>query len=157
MALHLSTHLSRSPAALLSRIQALSKQYAGHNLTLLFALSANIPDSQDLGRAVNQLVNLDKTRTVGCLSGPLDRTRINGTSIANDAVSLSVAVFDSQTIKTFRSTIPGREETQVGRWHAFRRKEDEDKEYSLNEGMSWEDVWKDNQSISLPEELRTLE
>ncbi|KAF9446373.1 hypothetical protein P691DRAFT_804022 [Macrolepiota fuliginosa MF-IS2] len=158
MVLHLSTHLSRSPAGLLSRIQALSNLYAGNDLTLLFALSASIPDSQDLGRAVNGLMNLENTRTIGCLSGRLGSTQINGKDIGNDTLSLSVAVFDSRTVKSFRSTIPGREETQVGRWHAFRRKEEkEGTEYPLNEGVSWEDVWKGNKETLLPEELRTLD
>lgn len=158
MALHLSTYLSRSPASLLSRVQTLTKSYAGHDLTFLFSLSANIPGSEDLGRVVNSLTALEKTRTIGCLSSPLGGTRINGRSIEKNVVSLSVAVFHSHTVKYFRSTIPGKEEIQVGRWHAFRRKgAGENKEYSLKEGTSWEDVWKNNQGVALPEELRTLE
>ncbi|KXN88542.1 hypothetical protein AN958_07178 [Leucoagaricus sp. SymC.cos] len=160
MVLHLSTYLSRSPARLLDRIQILSRQYAGHDLTLLFALSANFSDTQDLGKAVNGLVqNFDNTRTIGCLSGRLGSTCINGKNIGNDIVSLSVGVWDSKDVKSFRSTIPGREEAQVGRWHAFRKKEEEEKrkDYSLNEGVSWEEVWDGGKGALLPEELRPLD
>jgi hypothetical protein len=67
-------------------------------------------------------------------------------------------VFDSANVIPFRSTIPGREEAQVGRWHAFRRKgESVNKEDSLEEGVSWGDVWEGGgKPVALPEELRSV-
>ena len=158
MILHLSTYLTRSPTGLLNRIRSLVKEYAGHDLTLLFALSANFSDTQDLGRAVTGLMSLTSTRTVGCLSGRLGNTKINDKSIEEDVLSLSVAVLDSRNVKSFRSTIPGREEAQVGRWHAFRRKsEDVDTEYPMIEAVSWEEVRQGGRTLPLPDDLQLLE
>ncbi|KAJ3567082.1 hypothetical protein NP233_g6595 [Leucocoprinus birnbaumii] len=156
--LHLSTLLARSPVRLLDRIKSIEERYAGHNMTLLFALSANFSDSQQLASAVNALTGLKNTSTLGCLSGRLGNSRIGGANVANDALSLSIAVLDSKNLVTFRSTIPGREEAQVGRWHAFRRKEEGlDKERSLEEGLTWEEVWNGGKVPSLPEGLHRLD
>ena len=158
MVFHLSTFLTRSPTGLLNRIRYLVREYAGHDLTLLFALSANFPDTQDLSRAVAELANLTRTQTVGCLSGRLGNTNINGKKVEEDILSLSVAVLDSKNVRSFRSTIPGKEEAQVGRWHAFRRKnEDVKKYYPLIEGVSWKEVWEGDRALPLPEDLQSLE
>lgn len=152
MLVHLSTYLSRSPARLLSRINALAQQYAGRDLTLFFALSSNISDPQHLGQAVNALTKFDKTQTVGCLSGRLGGTSFGGTSVDRDAVSLAVAFMDSGTVRPFRSTIPGRDEVQVGRWHAFRKRDDPD-----NTDVEDAPVWGNEKPVPLPEDLRALE
>jgi hypothetical protein len=64
----------------------------------------------------------------------------------------------------FYSDIPGRPETQVGRWHAMRKRGDEEKalegsELALldEENVDWESVW--SRSVSgdaLPVSLREL-
>ncbi|KAF7767884.1 hypothetical protein Agabi119p4_7127 [Agaricus bisporus var. burnettii] len=146
MALHLSTYFSRSPIRLLSRINTLAKQYAGHDLTLLFALSSNIPDPEHLGKAVNELTRFDRTRTVGCLSGRLGGTTISEVKMDQDVVSLAVAFMDSGMVRPFRSTIPGRDEAQVGRWHAFRKKDEpEPVEVPLDDDTL---VWGDERALN---------
>ena len=74
-----------------------------------------------------------------------------------------------RSVVPFRSTIPGQTQPQVGRWHAFRKKDgatDDENDYELNSRVgidngtvSWEDIWNRSSSkkIPLPEELRTLE
>jgi hypothetical protein len=62
----------------------------------------------------------------------------------------------------FRSDIPGRPETQVGRWHAMRKRGDEAEEgqggeVGLAEDVDWETIW--NRSLrgnDVPPALREL-
>ena len=64
----------------------------------------------------------------------------------------------------FWSDIPGRPETQVGRWHAMRKKGDEKRSWGGSElalleeeNVDWESVW--NRSVAgnaLPASLREL-
>ena len=72
---------------------------------------------------------------------------------------LSVAVFDSQVVTPFRSTIKGKEPVQVGRWHAFRRRNESSEELQLPEdstGIDWESVWARKSVNTLPPELEAL-
>jgi hypothetical protein len=108
--MHFSTVLARSPAGLfsyISRLAALSKDQV-----LLFALSPGSASSSDLTQLVQKLTALTP-QTIGCLSGPLP---------ARYGLSCSFAIFDSHSCFPFRSQIPGRASTQVGRRHSFRQK-----------------------------------
>lgn len=73
----------------------------------------------------------------------------------------SVAIFDNKLVTPFRSTIPGKEVTQVGRWHAFRKGEDAklDDHGLPQEGskVDWESVWAQKETRpERPDELRHL-
>lgn len=104
---------------------------------------------------MNELTKFDKTQTVGCLSGRLGCTRVGGVNVERDAVSLAVAFMDSGMVRPFRSTIPGRDEVQVGRWHAFRKRDEpESKDVLLNEDTL---IWGDERAVPLPEDLQSLE
>jgi hypothetical protein len=154
--LHLSTIFPRSPSSLQSYIANLSKVYGGHGHTFIFALSANFEAPSDLAKSVQSLDNFigDGGQTVGCLSSPF-----NG--VNSRPLSCSFGVFESPAT-TFRSVIPGKAEVQVGRWHSFRKKEEEGvstvTEGDYEEGVDWEDVWdRSRQATSLPEDLQKLE
>jgi len=62
----------------------------------------------------------------------------------------------------FRSDIPGRPETQVGRWHAMRKRGDEKENQGaqvglVEEDVDWETIW--NRSIrgnDVPPALRGI-
>lgn len=65
----------------------------------------------------------------------------------------------------FRSTIRGREAPQVGRWHNFRLKDEENfnadvppgMEDGLKESVNWDEVWdRSAGNISLPNDLQRL-
>jgi hypothetical protein len=142
-------------------------------------LSANFPFSQDLADTVDILTKFNKRgHTLGCLSDSfsgVDFSQSNhiwkdndNDSYSKPMLSCSIGIFDSSRVVPFRSTIPGKTQPQVGRWHSFRKKDDIDdgNDYELNSragtdgGMvSWEDIWNRSASkdISLPEELRSLE
>ncbi|KAG6879821.1 hypothetical protein C0992_011104 [Termitomyces sp. T32_za158] len=62
--------------------------------------------------------------SLGCLSAPLVPSHI----------SCSLALLPRSTVP-FRSTLPGRAAPQVGRWHSFRSKDEQVKEYN-----SWADA-----------------
>ncbi|KIJ99944.1 hypothetical protein K443DRAFT_132847 [Laccaria amethystina LaAM-08-1] len=154
--LHLSTIFPRSPSSLQSYIANLSKVYGGHGHTFIFALSANFEAPSDLAKSVQSLDNFigDGGQTVGCLSSPF-----NG--VNSRPLSCSFGVFESPAT-TFRSVIPGKAEVQVGRWHSFRKKEEEGvstvTEGDYEEGVDWEDVWdRSRQATSLPEDLQKLD
>ena len=70
----------------------------------------------------------------------------------------SVAVFDADAARPFRSTIPGKEPVQVGRWHAFRKREGARVEEMPAEstGVDWESVWARKTVHELPAELQDL-
>ena len=177
MPLHLSTTLARTPYALQKQLVKLTDVYANKAHTCLFALSANFPSSQDLADTVDILTKFNKRgHTLGCLSdsfSAVDFSKSNRIwdheNYSKPILSCSIGIFDSSRVVPFRSTIPGKTQPQVGRWHSFRKKDDIDDDengYELNaqagsdNGMvSWEDIW--NRSASkntpLPEELRSLE
>jgi hypothetical protein len=108
------TLLSRSPSALLSRLSRLPDVF--QNSPNLFSLSTNV-DSPALSELVTALTNDHGNghARVGCLSGAL----------SSGVVSCSIAAMDGESAAAFRSSLPGRSPTQVGRWHAIRQTHDE--------------------------------
>lgn len=75
----------------------------------------------------------------------------------------SIATFDSALAVPFWSEIPGKEATQVGRWHAFRKREEVAPDLvqaaMQEEGreVDWENVWAQKSSApALPEDLGAL-
>lgn len=153
MALHTSTILARTPAAIFSHLSRLQTTYEKH--VLLFCLSANSPDLQNL---VSRLTSFS-SQTTGCLSAPLGET--------GDLISCSLAIFDKTKTTQFRSTIAGRVAPQVGRWHAFRHKgKGPQPPMELDglgeqgkgfENVDWDAVWdRSARSAMLPKELEGL-
>lgn len=176
MPLHLSTTLARTPYALQKQLVKLTDAYANKAHTCLFALSANFPFSQDLADTVDILTKFNKRgHTLGCLSDSflaVDFSKSNHIwdheNYSKPILSCSIGIFDSSRVVPFTSTIPGKTQPQVGRWHAFRKKDstDDENEHELNAQMgtyngtvSWDDIWNRSASknIPLPEELRSLE
>ena len=174
--LHLSTTLARTPYALQKQLVKLTDIYAKKAQTCLFALSANFPSSQDLADTVDILTKFNKRgHTLGCLSDSfldVDFSKCNHIwdheNHSKPVLSCSLGIFDSSRVVPFRSTIPGKSQPQVGRWHALRKKDgtDGDNGYELNAQVatdngtvSWEDIWNRSASknIPLPEELLSLE
>lgn len=153
MALHTSTILARTPAAILAHISRLPASYAAH--PLLFTLSANAPELQTL---VSRLTTFS-THTTGCLSAPLGEPD-------GGLIACSLAVFDSGEAVQFRSTIEGRAAPQVGRWHAFRERGEAPRGMEgfgegfgnrSGEGVNWEEVWDRSAGGDvLPSELQAL-
>ena len=176
MPLHLSTSLARTPYALQKQLVKLTEIYANKAHTCLFALSANFLLSQDLADTVEILTKFNKRgHTLGCLSDSFLAVDLSNSNHIWDhenhskpILSCSIGIFDSSRVVPFRSTIPGKAQPQVGRWHAFRKKDgnDDENEYELNARVqtdngtvSWEDIWNRSASknIPLPEELRSIE
>ncbi|KDQ62165.1 hypothetical protein JAAARDRAFT_189527 [Jaapia argillacea MUCL 33604] len=152
MALHTSTILSRTPAALLSYLSTLPKSFSGH--PILFALATSTTGTEsDLSSLVSHLTSIS-SQSIGCLSAPAPH------SPSHTWISCSIAVFDKRIVTPFRSTIPGRAAVQVGRWHAFRKKGDvvsPGQEAGLEENVNWDDVWNKNvEQKALPDELQSL-
>ncbi|GLB45542.1 hypothetical protein LshimejAT787_2301020 [Lyophyllum shimeji] len=138
------TLLTRSPSALVSHLSQLSKSFADH--TLLFALSPNVPPA-DLSNLVTRLTTFSPT-TLGCLSAPLPN---------QNRIACSLALFPSSSAVPFRSTIPGRPTPQVGRWHAFRKKDHDDVPSAPQGELSWSEVWNRNAGgVALPPALQDL-
>ncbi|KAG6831329.1 hypothetical protein H0H92_011244 [Tricholoma furcatifolium] len=122
-----TTIIARSPSALLRHLHVLSLTATG---TLLFALSHNV-EPNSLSSLVKRLTTLTSS-TLGCLSAPL----------VPKHVSCSLAFLPSETgAVPFRSSIPGREAPQVGRWHKFRYKDSDTNTGPPREFSSWADVW----------------
>ena len=177
---HLSTTLARTPYALQKHLVKLNDIYANKAHTCIFALSTNFPSSHDLADTVDILTKFNKRgHTIGCLSdsfSAVDFSKSNhiwdhgNNNNSKPILSCSIGIFDSSRAVPFRSTIPGKTQPQVGRWHSFRKKkdgiDDDENEYDLNARVgtdngtvSWEDIWSrsTSKSIPLPEELRSLE
>jgi hypothetical protein len=152
MALHTSTILARTPAAIISHLSRLSITYTDH--PAIFTLNAN---ATELPTLISRLTKFS-SQTIGCLSAPLPGLA------SQDLISCSLAVFDKRNTVLFRSTIPGRAAPQVGRWHAFRQKDDKSEEMlppgmedGLTESMNWDDVWdRSAGNVVLPKELQTV-
>lgn len=134
MPIHTSTILARSPKGIHSHLEKLSKCFPNH--TLLFTLSPNV-DGSELSDLVDHLAGFS-SQTIGCLSAPLPWKN------NRNLISCSLAIFRKHDCTIFRSTIPGKASVQVGRWHAFRKKE-EDIDFGdggiADGNVNWEDVW----------------
>lgn len=146
MALHTSTILARNPATIISHLTRLQSAYKEQSL--FFCLSANAPDLQNL---VSRLTGFS-AQTTGCLSAPLGE-------IHEELISCSLAVFDKGSVTQFRSTLAGRAAPQVGRWHAFRKRDEEplDTESFDKQEMDWDAVWdRSAKKTLLPPELEKL-
>lgn len=97
-------------------------------------------------------MDFSSTSSLGCLSAPL----------SSGCISCSIALLNPRNAISFRSTIAGQEKTQVGRWHAFRRKDERNEEdLTLLEGtVDWDRLWKSNSRRTrkdLPDELTRLD
>ncbi|KAJ7581147.1 hypothetical protein C8J56DRAFT_833097, partial [Mycena floridula] len=126
-----------SPDSILSYLASFSRHR--NNDRLLFSLSANCNEA-DLSRLVSKLTSFSD-QTIGCISSPTYAGQ----------VSCSLALFDRKSSVFFRSTIPGRVPTQVGRSHAFRKKD-----WKEQLPMDWTGRWETNARHQPPPELRPL-
>lgn len=140
---------SLSSNSILAGISRLRQKINTDSTVLLFALSSNAPD---LTQTVDQLRHL-AAQSAGCLSTPEQ----------HDVVSCSVALLDARKATLFRSNIPGRSPTQVGRWHSPKRMQEKatgppEEPIPLDFGVDWEEVWSKGLSTpSLPRELQKLQ
>ncbi|KAH9933271.1 hypothetical protein B0H21DRAFT_84025 [Amylocystis lapponica] len=153
MASHMSTMLSRTTSDILSHVSKIRLSYTSH--IPLFTLS--VPhhlSASDLSALVSQLTSLSGD-AVGCLSTPIPSQDPQWA----DYMSCSVAMFEKDRATSFRSTIPGKQAAQVGRWHTSRKDE------GLNAGtrevdtenLNWQDVWsRTTNDYALPPEVQNL-
>ena len=89
---------------------------------------------------VSALSSFSSSGSVGCLSAPT-----HPGAPASAPIACSLAFFRKEHSVPFRSDIPGRPETQVGRWHAMRRTGKERAqggEVELTEDVVWERIWR---------------
>jgi hypothetical protein len=149
--MYTSTLLSRSPTSLLSLLSRLSESHA--NRFLLFALSASSAVRPKDLQALAECLNTFSRNTIGCLSAPLP-------SRHRTLISCSLAIFDPSEAVLFRSTIPGRAAPEVGRWHAFRKKDEDNHggRHGLDGAFgNWGEVWdRSAEENKLPVELQSL-
>ncbi|KZO97835.1 hypothetical protein CALVIDRAFT_554323 [Calocera viscosa TUFC12733] len=97
------TLLSRSSAPILKFLTELPKNTK--DSVALFSLSLN---ADDLGPLVNALQGLS-SKHAGCLSAPLPSE--------TSEIACSLALFPRSHCDSVRTTMPGRKQAQVGRWH----------------------------------------
>jgi hypothetical protein len=155
--LYSSTVLARHASSILAHISRLPAELASH--PFLFTLSTNAP-TPSLSSLVSALSSFSSSGSVGCLSAPLFQP---GTATSTPAIACSLAFFRKENAVPFRSDIPGRPETQVGRWHAMRKRGDEKENQGaqvglVEEDVDWETVW--NRSIrgnDVPPALRGVQ
>ncbi|KAF8258886.1 hypothetical protein EI94DRAFT_1669339 [Lactarius quietus] len=150
--LYSSTILARNASSILSHLSHIPTSLRAH--PLLFTLSTNTPTAS-LSPLVSALSSLSASSSVGCLSAATHPGAL---------IACSLSFFRKGEATPFWSDIPGRPETQVGRWHAMRERGNEERtfqsgELALLEGenVDWERVW--SRSVAgdaLPESLREL-
>ncbi|KAG0704823.1 hypothetical protein DFH29DRAFT_909971 [Suillus ampliporus] len=145
------TIVARTPSALLASLNRFHLHSKTKGGTLLFALSA----PSDTLSAITSHLNSQFPRHIGCLSSPLPAYRSH--------IMCAVALLDGIT---FRSTIAGRADPQVGRWHAARRSSQQPLpaaqsnifgEFNADLGrVNWEDIWDRSAESAqeMPVELR---
>lgn len=146
------TVVARTPSALLASLDRFHLQSKAKGGTLLFALSA----PSDALSVITSHLKSHFPRHIGCLSSPLPAYRSH--------ITCAIALLDGIA---FRSTIAGRADPQVGRWHAARHTSTRQLpaarsnvfgEFNGDFGrVNWEDIW--DRSITstqeIPVELRT--
>ncbi|KIJ62693.1 hypothetical protein HYDPIDRAFT_93917 [Hydnomerulius pinastri MD-312] len=125
---HLSnatTFLARCPSSLINALSSTLERNSGlrtitKNHTLLFTIAPSSTTSPELLSQLTSALTRISPAHVGCISAPLSH-QFFGSNIhpGHNACSFSYALVNGTS---FRSTIPGRAEPQVGRWHAGRRR-----------------------------------
>lgn len=154
MAVHMSTVISRELGHITEHLSKLQPILSQHPLLYTLSVSQNTRSS-DLSTLVTSLKGLSRG-SVGCLSAAIPSA---GPSWRQHT-SVSLAAFDEKCATIFRSTIPGRKATQVGRWHAMHKdvQPDPDEPAHDTEGMpNWDTALSqayDGQA--LPAELESL-
>ena len=143
MVLSLQTVFSNSTAPILRRVSAALQPFVkSRSHVLLFSISPapSLP-ADELSELVYYFQSLRAER-VGCLSAPAPLTTpAHGYS----GTSCTLAVFERDVATPFRSTIPGKETVQVGRWHALRKQElRPEGTQELVENVDWESLWAQN-------------
>jgi len=167
--LHLSTLLARKPSQIHFYIKEISQSFSKKGHTVFFALSSDFQSPEGLQDVVHDLRGLasgsdGKGRLVGCLSGPVSEVALPIKS-GGAELSCAIAIFDSAQCVPFYSSLSGRKEVQVGRWHSFRGKEDIQEgigglEVENGADVNWEDIWNRKHSKTsaelLPKELLSI-
>lgn len=153
MAVHMSTVISRELGHITEHLSKLQPILSQHPLLYTISVSQNTRSS-DLSTLVTSLKGLSR-RSVGCLSAAVPSA---GPSWRQHT-SVSLAAFDERYAALFRSTIPGRKATQVGRWHAMHKDAQPDPEEPAHDGSmpDWDTALSqayDGQA--LPTELQSL-
>ncbi|KAF7799385.1 hypothetical protein EIP86_010617 [Pleurotus ostreatoroseus] len=152
MALLARTLFANAVAPIMQQLDAaLLKHARSAHRTLLFTIapSASLP-ADDLSQLVSYFQAL-KLERIGALFAPMTIVDRSGHDFTR--TWCSVAVFDREVATPFRSSIPGRSEAQVGRWHAARRNEDRQTDVPRPVDGSWS--W--NAPLHpLPDGLRAL-
>ncbi|KZT64251.1 hypothetical protein DAEQUDRAFT_815115 [Daedalea quercina L-15889] len=156
MALHTSTVISRKVSDILSHISRIHLAFPDH--IPLFSVSASSHLNADCLESLVSSINALSPRAVGCLSAPIPSSN----PMLQASIACSVAIFHTAHATPFRSDIPGRNAPQVGRWHAFRKKDQggfgSGETVQANaENVNWEDVWAKNVDVSpLPPGLQSI-
>lgn len=146
-----ATLLSRSASAILKQLSKTPAHLLSSERSLLFALSTNVSNT-GLSSLVEGLTTSCHGQHVGCLSAAIP------TLGYHDLISCSIAIFDRQQTRAFRSTIVGKPSPQVGRWHAFRNRNDDKARSSepLGDVDSWNSAWSRSYSSELPKDLEGI-
>ena len=113
----LSTVISQSTPSILKHLSGILSVAASSQYALLYVLSPapSLPDGH-LSDLVTTLTSVP--HSVGCLSPGLPLKSREATT------TVSLAFFERNNSMLFRSTLPGRQPTSVGRWHSNRVQRD---------------------------------
>jgi hypothetical protein len=143
-----STHAARPPSSRISRVSLYRSAPTPS--------SSHYPPTPQppLSPLITALTSLSASSSVACLSAAAH---------PNAPIACSVAFFHKSDATPFYSDIPGRPETQVGRWHAMRKRGDDEKALGgselalLEENVDWERIWSRSAAgDALPASLREL-
>ncbi|KAI0720299.1 hypothetical protein C8T65DRAFT_634070 [Cerioporus squamosus] len=151
MAVHMSTIVSRKTADILSHLSQLRPTFASRPLLYTISVSQHT-SSSDLSELVASVKSMSDD-SVGCLSAPIPSARPSW----QQCTAVSVASFDAHHAMTFRSTVPGRKATQVGRWHAMHQKEKQQDTQDYSQDIDWESALsRSYESDAMPPALKGL-
>lgn len=156
MALHTSTIVSRKLTDILTHVSRVNLAFPDHIPLFTLSTYSSVEQShiQDI---VSRLTTLSP-HVVGCLSAPVPSSH----EALRTSVACSLAIFHKDNATVFRSDIPGKSTPQVGRWHAFRKKDHTDfgmgeAVQTDTENVNWEDVWAKNVDVPpLPSGLESI-
>ncbi|KLO17320.1 hypothetical protein SCHPADRAFT_173307 [Schizopora paradoxa] len=155
-----ATWLLRSKAQLRQVLDATFSASPSNNHALMYALSSDAPDLEDI---IGEL-SRSAPETVGCITSPLpfhpDTTFASPFSLPTlgeetRRFSCALTLVDrDQCVPFALENKFGEGPVQVGRWHAFRKRDVKDGGLARlleQNGDDWNDVWKGSSSRDLPE------
>jgi hypothetical protein len=137
-----ATVFSRSAAEILAHLKSVAQKHHSTTDTIIYSIAASPSHIDALEPLLKTVRSITNGSSIGCLSAPISNN-----------LAVSYAIFDETLATPFRSEVKGRVAPQVGKWHAFRRKDERKPRWPESSNLlddpgslDWQKLWENPSS-----------